>query len=68
MLIRQCALLMIGFLLGLSPAEAVLTIKITRGIEGALPIAIVPFGAQAPAPIDIAEVVFPRAMVIVSAI
>lgn len=57
MLIRQCALLIVGFLLGLSPAEAVLTIKITKGIEGALPIAIVPFDAQAPAPIDIAEVV-----------
>ena len=28
------------------PAQAVLTIRITQGIEGAQPIAIVPFGLQ----------------------
>ncbi|ROR29795.1 Tol-Pal system beta propeller repeat protein TolB [Inmirania thermothiophila] len=41
-------------------ARAVLTIEITRGIEGALPIAVVPFGWQGPAaapPLDIAAVV-----------
>ncbi len=42
------------------PAHAVLTIKITRGIEGALPIAVVPFaweGGGAGAPLDVAAVV-----------
>ena len=39
-------------------ARAALTIEITQGIEGALPIAIVPFGAQGAAPpLDIAAIV-----------
>ena len=40
-------------------AQAVLTIKITRGIEGALPIAIVPFSweTERAAPTDMAEVI-----------
>ncbi|NIM27084.1 MAG: Tol-Pal system beta propeller repeat protein TolB [Gammaproteobacteria bacterium] len=40
--------------------HAVLTIRITQGIEGALPIAIVPFGLQAgaqPPPVDVAQIV-----------
>ncbi len=47
-------------LLWSAPVHAVLTIKITRGIEGALPIAIVPFaweGDGASAPFDVAAVV-----------
>jgi TolB protein len=41
------------------PAHAVLTIEITEGIVGALPIAIVPFGWEAPGvpPEDVAEVI-----------
>ena len=39
---RFALLLALGLVL-CSQAQAVLTIKITRGIEGALPIAIVPF-------------------------
>ncbi len=43
----------------LPEAEAVLTIKITKGVEGALPIAVVPFGGDAgPAlPVDMASVI-----------
>ena len=40
-----------------APGHAVLTIKITRGIEGALPIAVVPFaweGGGKRAPVDVA--------------
>ena len=43
------------------PAQAVLTIRITQGIEGAQPIAVVPFGWQGPEgaapPTDVAEIV-----------
>jgi TolB protein len=41
-------------------ARAVLTIEITQGVSGALPIAVVPFGWQGPqpeAPVDIAAVI-----------
>jgi TolB protein len=43
----------------LPEAQAVLTIKITKGVEGALPIAVVPFGGPSgPAlPVDMAEVI-----------
>ena len=44
-------------LLGLSAAHAQLTIEITQGVEGALPIAIVPFAGQTTAPADIATIV-----------
>ena len=44
-------------LLGLSAAHAQLTIEITQGVEGALPIAIVPFAGQTAAPADIATIV-----------
>jgi TolB protein len=42
-----------------STAQAVLTIEITKGIEGAIPIAVVPFGwaGQGQLPEDIAQVV-----------
>jgi TolB protein len=40
-----------------APAHAVLTIQITRGAEGALPVAVVPFGTDSPLPVDIAQVV-----------
>jgi TolB protein len=50
-----------GFLLVLAgaPAHAVLTIEITQGMEGALPIAVVPFGWSGPAPLpqDISAIV-----------
>ena len=42
------------------PSHAILTIKITQGLEGAQPIAIVPFGVQAgaqPPPEDIAQII-----------
>ncbi len=39
-------------------ARAELTIEITRGAEGALPIAVVPFGTQGPPPpVDVAQVI-----------
>ncbi len=40
----------LALLLGASPALAVLTIDITQGVEGALPIAIAPFGGQGQTP------------------
>ncbi|MGQ0658860.1 MAG: Tol-Pal system beta propeller repeat protein TolB [Chromatiales bacterium] len=45
------------FLLGAGSAHAVLTVKITRGADKPLPIAIVPFRSGAPLPEDIAAVV-----------
>src|SRR5512142_2333756 len=47
------------FLLLAGPAHAVLTIEITQGMEGALPIAVVPFGWAGPAPLpqDISAIV-----------
>lgn len=51
--------LLLAWLLAPGAARAVLTIEITQGIEGALPIAIVPFGWQgggAP-PVDIARII-----------
>ena len=46
-------------LCSLPEARAVLTIKITKGVEGALPIAVVPFwGDTGPAlPVDVARVI-----------
>ncbi len=43
----------------LTPALADLTIEITEGVEGALPIAVVPFGWQGPGtpPVDVAGVI-----------
>jgi TolB protein len=43
----------------LQTAQADLTIEITEGVEGALPIAVVPFGWQGPGspPVDLAEVI-----------
>jgi TolB protein len=40
-----------------SAAQAELTIEITKGIESAMPIAVVPFGAPGGVPVDMAQVV-----------
>jgi TolB protein len=42
-LLRNLGLLLIGLLLFQARAHAVLTIEITQGVEGALPLAVVPF-------------------------
>ena len=44
-------------LLVVSPLQAQLTIEITKGIEGAIPIAVVPFASQGDPPEDIAAIV-----------
>ena len=51
--------LLLLFWSGLQPARAELTIEITSGIEGALPIAVVPFAWNGPgaSPEDVAEIV-----------
>ncbi len=56
--IAPAALALLALLLGPS-ARAALTIEITEGVEGALPIAVVPFAweGSGPAPADIAEIV-----------
>ncbi len=53
------ALIALLLLLTSLPVHAVLTIEITEGVEGALPIAVVPFGSDGGAaiPVDIASVV-----------
>jgi len=57
-LIRSLLIAIATFLLPLGSATAALTINIEKGIEGAQPIAIVPFGSEgAPAPQDIAAIV-----------
>ncbi len=53
---------LIGYLLGLlalfaGPARAELTIEITKGIEGAIPIAVVPFGGESPDPVNMASII-----------
>ena len=55
--IRTVFVLLLGFLAPLSKAEDLLTVKITKGVEGAMPIAIVPFGTSVPLSVDIAQVV-----------
>jgi TolB protein len=44
-------------LVWLAPAHAQLTIQITRGSNAPIPIAIVPFGGAANAPVDVAQVI-----------
>ncbi len=57
MTIRGFVLLAFGFLLGIGQAKAILTIKISKGVEGAIPIAVVPFGTNVATPVGIAEIV-----------
>ena len=48
------------FLFLIQPAHAVLQIEITKGAEGALPIAVIPFerkGSSLSAPVDVAEII-----------
>ncbi len=47
----------IGLWLLLAPAFAQLKIEITKGVEGAQPLAIVPFGAITPPPEDMAAII-----------
>lgn len=57
---RSCLVLLGALLLAGQAAHAELVIHITKGIEGAQPIAIVPFGWQGPAagpPTDVARVI-----------
>lgn len=51
--------LIAAILLVMQPARAELTIEITQGVEGALPIAVVPFGLEGASalPQDVAEIV-----------
>ena len=39
------------------PAHAQLTVQITRGVLTPIPVAVVPFGAEAPPPLDVAQVI-----------
>ncbi len=59
-LIYKSVVIVLASLLLVSNAHGALTIEITEGAEGALPIAIVPFGWQGDegtAPLDVAEVI-----------
>ncbi len=49
--------LVVMFLLGAANAHAVLTVKITRGADKPLPVAVVPFRTAAPLPEEVASVV-----------
>lgn len=57
MSIRFFLICILSLLLPLGSATAALTINITEGVEGALPIAIVPFGQETAVPEDIAAIV-----------
>ena len=55
---RLCVVWGLGLLLAAGNAGAALTIEITQGVEGAVPIAVVPFGpVGANLPVDVAEVI-----------
>lgn len=56
-ILSVCTALLLG-IISMSSAHAELVIEITRGLNDAVPIAVVPFGAQGTAPsLDIADVV-----------
>jgi TolB protein len=60
LILKYLAKLLLIFLVLSGTARAGLTIDITQGVEGALPIAVVPFGWQGPAmnaPQDIARII-----------
>lgn len=58
-MIRIMRSLLLGLAMGLwtVTAQAVLTIEISQGVEGALPIAVVPFGTQAAMPEDVSAII-----------
>lgn len=59
-LTRHILIIIVGFLLVIKNANAVLQIEITEGVQGAAPIAVVPFGWDGPstsAPEDIAQII-----------
>ena len=57
-LFRRRYVMFLGLLLTAAGARAALTIEITQGVEGAVPIAVVPFGPGGAAlPVDVAEVI-----------
>ncbi len=51
-------MMLVGLVLGASGVRAQdLTIEITKGVEGALPVAVVPFGVDGPIPQDLSAIV-----------
>ena len=55
---KRILLTLLALMAGTNVALADLTIEITEGVEGALPIAVVPFGTQGAAPpVDVAAVI-----------
>jgi len=52
-------LLLLGMICFITPVQAALTIEITQGVDGAVPVAVVPFGwsGQAAAPENIAAII-----------
>ncbi|MBS0397016.1 MAG: PD40 domain-containing protein, partial [Proteobacteria bacterium] len=50
-------LALLGLALASLPAQAQLTIQITRGVTTPIPVAVVPFGGAGPLPVDVAQVV-----------
>lgn len=56
---KRLSLTILFFITVLQPAQAVLRVEINQGVEGALPIAIVPLSVVQPAdaPLDISEVI-----------
>ena len=54
---RKILILLFSLVCGMQNAQAVLRVEITRGVEGAAPIAVIPFDNRGAVPLDIADVV-----------